>query len=92
MKVRIFTANMGTSSYGKADEKWFLQTVDGQNIRHTEPLMGWTSVDGADQQLKLRFDSKDLAVKYAEDKGYEYSVQEEVRKKIPKKSYAENFG
>ena len=92
MKVRIFTANMGTSSYGKADEKWFLQTVDDKNIRHTESLMGWTSVDGSDQQLKLRFDNKNLAVKYAEDKGYEYSVQEEVRKKIPKKSYAENFG
>ena len=91
IKVKIFTSNMGVSTYGKAEKKWFLSFIEEENTRHVDPLMGWTSVDSTDSEVKLRFNSKDLAIEYAKKKGYEYIIEEEVVKKIKKKSYAENF-
>lgn len=91
IKVRIFTAKVGTSSYGKVDQVWFLKTMEDENPRYIDSLTGWVSTDNSKNQFKLRFKTKESAIKYAEDKGYQYSVQEDGVTKIRKKSYANNF-
>jgi ETC complex I subunit conserved region len=53
--------------------------------------MGWTSSTDMKSQVRLRFDTKDEAVAYAQRNGIVYRVEEpktETRKVI---SYSDNF-
>ena len=76
------------SGLGKSD-KWILEfkTKDpGKN-----PLMGWESSTDTLTELKLEFSSKQLAVNYAKKKKIDYEVIDPKKRKIVKKSYADNF-
>ena len=92
MSARIFqpSQNAMQSGKGKADI-WVLE-FDRQSRRTTEPLMGWTSVDGTQNQVRLKFHSKQDAIDYAERQNIEYSLIAPAAKRKPvKRSYADNF-
>ena len=55
------------------------------------PLMGWESSKNTLSELKLKFSSKDNAIKYAKKNKIDYEVVESKNKKVIKKSYADNF-
>jgi hypothetical protein len=59
--------------------------------REIEPLMGWTSSADMKQQIRLRFDSREEAVAYAEREGIAYRVEEPTEVKRRTMSYADNF-
>ena len=76
------------SGLGKID-KWVLEfeTINtGIN-----PLMGWESSSDTLSEIKLEFSSKELAVKYAKKKKIDYEIINPKKRKIVKKSYADNF-
>lgn len=91
VKVKIYNPDIGVTSYGKSEKRWFLKFVESKNTRSIDSAVGWTSIENPESQVKLRFDSKDLAVKYAEKEGYDYVVLDQKETKIRKKSYQENF-
>ena len=71
------------------NNKWILEfkTKDpGKN-----PLMGWESSSDTLSELKLEFSSKELAINYAKKKKIDYELIEPRKRKIVKKSYADNF-
>ena len=76
------------SGLGKTD-KWVLEfeTKDPTN----NPLMGWESSTDTLSELKLEFTTKELAINYAKRKKIDYEIIEPKKRKIIKKSYAENF-
>ena len=76
------------SAYGKTD-KWILEyeTTDPSN----NPLMGWESSTDTYTELKLEFSSKELAINYAKKKKIDFEIIEPRKRKIVKKSYADNF-
>ena len=76
------------SGYGKTD-KWVLEyeTINPTN----NPLMGWESSNDTYTELKLEFSSKDLAINYAKKKKIDFEIIEPRKRKILKKSYADNF-
>ena len=76
------------SGNGKTD-KWILEfeTKDPTN----NPLMGWESSSDTYTELKLEFSSKELAINYAKKKKINFEVVEPKKRKIIKKSYADNF-
>ena len=55
------------------------------------PLMGWESSKDTMSEVKLEFSSKDQAVNYAKKNNINYYVVEPQKRKIVKKSYADNF-
>ena len=55
------------------------------------PLMGWESSSDTLTELKLEFSSKINAINYANKKGIDYEIIEPQKRKITKKSYADNF-
>ena len=55
------------------------------------PLMGWESSTDTMSEIKLEFTSKDLAISYAKKNKLNYELIEKKKRKIVKKSYAENF-
>ena len=87
-KIYIPNKNPMQSGLGKSD-KWILEfkTKDpGKN-----PLMGWESSTDTLTELKLEFSSKELAINYAKKKKIDYEVIDPKKRKVVKKSYADNF-
>ena len=76
------------SGLGKTD-KWILEFET--NNPTTNPLMGWESSNDTFTELNLEFSSKDLAVEYAKKNKIDFEIIEPKRRKIIKKSYADNF-
>ena len=57
----------------------------------TEPLMGWESSTDTLSEIKLEFITKDSAINYAKKNNIEYYIIKSQKRKIVKKSYADNF-
>ena len=55
------------------------------------PLMGWESSSDTYTELKLEFSTKELAINYAKKKKIDFELIEPRKRKIVKKSYADNF-
>ena len=73
----------------KKTNKWVLEFItDDPSIN---PLMGWESSTDTMGELKLEFSTKDLAINYAKKKKINYEVIEPNKRKVVKKSYADNF-
>ena len=89
-KAKIFKPNKSAmqSGLGKTD-KWILEyeTMDPTS----NPLMGWESSSDTYSELNLEFKSKDLAIDYAKKNNILFEVIEPQKRKINKKSYADNF-
>ena len=76
------------SGLGKID-KWILQFETKDPT--TNPLMGWESSNDTYTELKLEFSTKDLAINYAKKNKIDFEIIEPKKRKIIKKSYANNF-
>jgi hypothetical protein len=87
-KIYIPNKNPMQSGNGKTD-KWILEyeTKDPSN----NPLMGWESSSDTYTELKLEFSSKELAINYAKKKKIDFEIIEPKKRKVVKKSYADNF-
>ena len=55
------------------------------------PLMGWESSTDTLSELKLEFSTKELAIDYANKNKIDFEIVEPQKRKIIKKSYADNF-
>ena len=89
-KAIIYIPNKSPMQSGKAkDNKWILEFITKDPTKN--PLMGWESSSDTLSELKLEFSSKELAINYAKKKKIDYELIEPKKRKIVKKSYAENF-
>ena len=76
------------SGLGKT-HKWILEFETKNPTKN--PLMGWESSSDTLSELRLEFSSKDLAINYAKKKKIDFEVIESKKRKLVKKSYADNF-
>jgi hypothetical protein len=90
MTARIYQPARSAMQSGEAKDNWLLE-YEPEKPREIEPLMGWTSSSDMRSQVKLRFDTREEAVAYAERNGIAYRV-EEPKLAAPKiLSYSDNF-
>ena len=87
-KIYIPNKNPMQSGPGKTD-KWILE-YETQDPT-INPLMGWESSSDTLTELRLEFSSKELAINYAKKKKIDFEIIEPRKRKIVKKSYADNF-
>ena len=89
-KAKIYIPNKSPmqSGLGKID-KWILEFETKNPTKN--PLMGWESSYDTMSEVKLEFSSKELAINYAKKMKIEYEIIEPKKRKIVKKSYADNF-
>ena len=89
-KAKIYIPNKSPmqSGLGKTD-KWILEYET--NDPTSNPLMGWESSNDTLSELKLEFSSKENALNYAKKMKIDYEIIEPKKRKIVKKSYADNF-
>ena len=71
---------------------WVLEFAPA-SAREVDPLMGWTSSSDTQTQVRLRFDSKDAALDYAQANGIAAQVIEPKKRKpnVRPGGYGENF-
>ena len=73
----------------KKFEKWIIEFITKDPGKN--PLMGWESSNDTYSEIKLEFKSKDLAIEYAKKNNINFEIIEPKKRKITKKSYADNF-
>jgi len=73
----------------RSTKKWLLE-FDTLNLG-VNPLMGWISSIDTMSEVKIKFSTKDQAINYAKKNNIDYNVIEPQKRKIIKKSYADNF-
>ena len=76
------------SGLGKLD-KWIIEFKTKNT--GVNPLMGWESSTDTLSELKLEFSTKELAINYAKKNKIKFELIEPQKRKIVKKSYADNF-
>ena len=87
-KIYIPTKTAMQSGLAKSN-KWIIEfkTKDSG----VEPLMGWESSTDTLSELKLEFSTKELAIDYAKKNKIDFELIEPQKRKVVKKSYADNF-
>tara|TARA_B100001996_G_scaffold374607_1_gene353461 strand:+ start:538 stop:843 length:306 start_codon:yes stop_codon:yes gene_type:complete len=91
MTARIYKPSKTAMQSGRGKtEKWVLEFFQN-SVTKREPLMGWLSGSDTQKQVKLNFDSKEDAIRYAEQNSIKYTLSEPKERKIKPKAYADNF-
>tara|TARA_Y100000992_G_scaffold269120_1_gene208638 strand:+ start:405 stop:686 length:282 start_codon:yes stop_codon:yes gene_type:complete len=89
-KALIYLPNKNPMQSGIAkNNKWILEFKTKNPLKN--PLMGWESSIDTLSEIKLEFSSKELAISYAKKKKIDFELIEPKKRKIVKKSYADNF-
>ena len=91
MQVRIFQPPKTAMQSGRANSKLWMMEFEPTAARQVEPLMGWTSSADTQAQLRLRFDTLEEAVAYAQKEGLMYSVEQTHERNVKPKTYSDNF-
>lgn len=93
MRARIFQPAKTAMQSGTAKTHlWVLQFAPS-SAREVDPLMGWTSSNDTQTQVKMEFQSKEAAIEYARNHGIDAQVIEPKKRKpnIRPGGYGENF-
>lgn len=93
MRARIYQPAKTAMQSGTAKAKGWILEFAPETSRNLDPLMGWTSSDDTQAQVRLRFDSRDAAEAYAQEKGIAFDVTDPQPRKpnIRLRGYGENF-
>ena len=93
MTARIYRPAKSAMSSGTAKTKeWVLEHAP-DSPKAIDPLMGWTSSSDTEQQVRLRFSTKEEALDYAKDHGIDAVVIDPKTRKpnVRQRGYGENF-
>ena len=90
MTARIYQPTRSAMQSVQSKGDWLLE-YEPEKPREIEPLMGWTSSADMRSQVKLRFDTKEEAIAYAERNGVAYRVEELKPEARKIQSYSDNF-
>lgn len=80
-----------TSGQGNA-KSWMLEFVPTE-AKEIDPLMGWSGSGDMNRQVRLRFDTKEAAIDYAERNGIAYRVETSNKRRpnVRPRGYGGNF-
>ena len=71
-------------------KKWCL-TNSSVNESYKSPKFGWDGTTNPEKKIELFFETLDDAKRFAQTNNYDYKVVEPLKRRIIKKSYAQNF-
>ncbi|MFT4015308.1 MAG: ETC complex I subunit [Paracoccus sp. (in: a-proteobacteria)] len=93
MRVRIYQPARNAMQSGVARTREWILVHPAADAREIDPLMGWTSSDDTQSQVKLRFETREQAEDYARSKGLDYEVVEPHARaaNVRPRGYGENF-
>ena len=89
--ARIYRPAKSAMQSGRGQTRKWLLEYEPATRRDPDPLMGWSSAADTLNEVRLRFDSLDEAVAFAQKEGLDYAVIEPHARTPKAKSYADNF-
>ena len=91
MKAKIYQPARTAMQSGYANVQHWIVEYEPEEAKKVDTLMGWAGSGDMRGQLRLKFETKDEAIAYAERNGLSYNVADpNIRRVIPK-SYSDNF-
>lgn len=90
-EARIYRPARNVMQSGQGKTHFWILEFAPASARRIEPLMGWTSSADMNQQVRLRFETRDQAVAFAERNGLSFRVEEGQERKTQYKNYADKF-
>jgi NADH dehydrogenase len=93
MLARIYQPARSAMQSGQANTRsWVLEFVPA-DAKVLDPLMGWTGSGDMNRQVRMRFDSREAAVAYAERHRIPHQVFEPKRRQpvVRQNGYGDNF-
>ena len=91
MKAKIYQPAKTAMQSGNANVKHWIVEYEPEEAKKVDTLMGWVGSGDMRGQLRLKFETKDEAIAYAERNALSYNIVEpNIRRVIPK-SYSDNF-
>lgn len=89
-KAKIYVPSKTAMQSGNFKTNSWVLEFDKKNLEK-DFVMGWNSSTDTDKQVKIFFDNKDDAIRYAQKKNITFDILEPKKRKIVIKSYADNF-
>jgi len=90
-KVRIYQPTKNAMQSGRASLSTWVLEHEPDAAKRADPLMGWIGSDDTKGQVKLRFETRDEAVAFAKQSGFDYTVSEPKVRRVKPKDYSANF-
>jgi len=90
-RARIYQQPKTAMQSGMAGTAEWVLDFEPAEARRADPLMGWSGSADTQTQVRLRFDSRDEAVAYADRSGLTYDVELPRTRRVHPKAYADNF-
>ena len=91
MLARIFRPSKTAMQSGKAKSAAWVLEFEPKDARRQDPLMGWTQTADTEGQVRLSFETKEEAVRYADQHGIAFQLIDPKPVKRIIKAYADNF-
>ena len=90
MRARIYRPAKTAMQSGRAKVGGWVLEYEPTGGR-LDPLMGWSGAGDTSGQVRLKFETVDDAVAYADKHGIDYNLQQPKERTIRPKAYADNF-
>ncbi|MEO5335614.1 MAG: ETC complex I subunit [Magnetospirillum sp. WYHS-4] len=91
IEARIFQPSRNAMQSGQANGRRWLLEFAPEAAKDIDPLMGWTGSSDTRQQVRMRFETRDQAVAFAERHGLAFRVEEPQARHVRPKNYADKF-
>ena len=91
MLARIYRPAKNAMQSGKAKTKDWVLDFEPTSARVPDPLMGWTQSRDMNGEVRLTFETREEAIRYAQDHGIAFHLLEPPTVKRVIKAYADNF-
>jgi len=91
MLARIFRPSKTAMQSGKANAGEWVLEFEPKDARRADPLMGWTQTADTEGQVRLSFETKEEAVRYADQNGIAFQLIDPKPARRIIKAYADNF-
>jgi len=89
-RAKIYQPAKTAMQSGKARTKfWILEFTKSNSNK--DFIMGWTSSSNTKEQIKLKFETQDQAIAYANENNILFDLTTHKKNKLIIKAYADNF-
>jgi hypothetical protein len=89
-RAKIYQPVKTAMQSGKARTKFWILEFNKSNS-NKDFAMGWTSSSNTDEQIKLKFETQEQAIAYAEQNNIQFDLTIHKKNKLIIKAYADNF-
>ncbi len=91
MPARIYQPAKPAVSSGRAKTRYWVLEMEPKERLEPDALIGWVGSGDTEQQVVLRFSTREAALAYARREGLDVVVDAPQEREIRPKSYSDNF-